>query len=185
MLPWGGELRASPAGSATLPGCLQLALVTWWQGRRISAWTRTSTTACPVIAMGPGLTAPAAHWRGRGDRPFSARWHLALFSRAPQVTFEDGYGRAAAAPPRGRQAVPELRQLLDGDSLQGKNGPEPERGLEGRRILAERGGVGFDRKESTNLSFSNQQPPSPSRRTLCPVGKLCPLGFLSVAPLST
>lgn len=94
-------------------------------------------------------------------------------------------GQPQLHPEAGRQAVPELCQLLDGDSLQGKNGPEPERGLEGRRILAERGGVGFDRKESTNLSFSNQQPPSPSRRTLCPVGKLCPLGFLSVAPLST
>lgn len=54
---WGAA--ASPAGSATLPGCLQLALVTWWQGRRVSAWMRTSTTACPVKAVGPGLTAPA------------------------------------------------------------------------------------------------------------------------------
>lgn len=43
----------------TVPGCLQLALVTWWQSRRISAWMPTSTTPCPVKAVGPGLAAPA------------------------------------------------------------------------------------------------------------------------------
>lgn len=55
-------------------------------------------------------------------------------------------------------------------------------------------GDGFWQKEEVlvltekNLQIYPSQtssPLSPSRRTLCPVGKLCPLGFLSVALLST
>lgn len=137
----------------------------------------------PCKSSGPWPRRPCPHTGESEGIGRSLRFGILPPSPGPRrLVLRMGMGgQPQLHPEAGRQAVPELRQLVDGDRLQGKNGPEPERCLEGRRILAERGGVGFDRKESTNLLFSNQQPPfSLMPRTPFPVGKLCPLGFLSV-----
>lgn len=167
MLPWGGKPRASPTGFAT-PQCLGAWGWPCAHGGRVGI----SVPGCQPVPL-PALCkqwpltlpAPACTLVRVGEQAAVCTLLPTPSSLAPirasglllMVGLED----RAAALPRGRWTVPELSQHVDGDSPQGRIGPEPEMCLEGRRDQAERGGVGFGRREATNLSFSKPSAPFP------------------------
>lgn len=50
-----------------VPGCLGLALVTWWQSGCLCAWMLVSITPCPVQAVALGLATLACTHTGEGE----------------------------------------------------------------------------------------------------------------------
>lgn len=85
---------------------------------------------------------------------------VALCTLAPGSLLRVGLGDRAAALPRGRRTVPELLQHMDGAVP--REGLVPnQKGVYRRGDQAERGGVGFGRREATHLSFSKPAAPFP------------------------
>lgn len=162
MLPWRGELRTSPAGSAN-----SCPVPRSGPGHMVAEWVSTGLDAnqyhsLPQASSGPRPLPPASTLvRVRGQAGLHLGFlplHPGPLGRLSGWAWDD----RAAASPRGRQTVPEL--------CQGKLGPKPERCPEGKWDQSERRGcVGFDRK-AINLSFGKPEVPlALSSDSLCPL----------------
>lgn len=81
---------------AAVPGCLGLALRTWWQSGHLCAWMPTSTTSCPVQAVAPDLASPSLHTGEGGGTGRSLHFAAYPFVSGPYqglgIAFDGGSG---------------------------------------------------------------------------------------------
>ena len=142
--------------------CPGLALVTWWQ---------SGCQPVPLPAWGeqwPLALPPPACTLVRGQAALCLGFQPLCPGPPDRVAVEDGPGRTEPQP------HPEAggRFLSSASTWMGtvprKIGPKPEGCPEGRQDQAERGCVGFDRREATNLSLSKPEVPLPPNAMSCP-----------------